>query len=115
MSTRDALYEEMAQWIAIQTRERDKYRKAYEKFEQLKTAYLTDSQFTRPNADKNNAWLRDSRTQDAITAMKDAWECMQAANATVQVLLIQLNEVHGPELQQAKRRLIQKAYSANIK
>lgn len=111
--TRDETFEELAQWIAIQVRERNKYRVNYEAFRELKWNYLNNPNFTWDNQDKNNAWLRDTRTQDAITAMKDAWACMQAAHATIETIKLQLDPVFGPELKQATERLRDKKLRLN--
>lgn len=97
------LFEELAQWVLIQERESKKYLAAYEYFHDLKNAYLYDPEFTRPNQDRNHAWLADSRTKDQITAMKDAWGAMQAAAATIQRIQVQLD--HTAQLHSAVNRL----------
>lgn len=105
MATRNEIYDSMAQWMIIHTREQKKYRKAYEKFQILKHEYLTNPKFTHEFADRNKMWLTDARTQDAITAMKDAQASMDAAASTVQMLVIQLDPTHSTELKFALERL----------
>jgi len=107
MRPSDVLFEELAQWVLIQERESKKYLAAYEYFYQLKDAYLHDPTFTRPDQDRNHAWLADSRTKDQITAMKDAWGAMQAASATIQRIQVQLD--HTANLHAAVKRLRTKA------
>lgn len=109
---RELLYEELVQWIIIQKRERVKYRLSYEDFNALKDAYLNDPKFTRPGQDQNNAWLKDSRTQDAITGMKDAWQGMQAATASLECIQLQIRE--SREIDDAMLRLRQKRAAAEL-
>lgn len=103
---RELLYEELVQWIIIQKRERMKYLISYEDFNSLKDAYLNDPKFTFKGQDKNAAWLKDSRTQDAITGMKDAWQGMQAATASLECIQLQIREAQ--EINYAMVRLRQK-------
>jgi uncharacterized protein with von Willebrand factor type A (vWA) domain len=109
VASRHDIYDTMAQWMIIHTREQKKYREAYELFYTLKREYLGNPAFTHEGADRNKAWLTDARTQDAITAMKDAWASMQAAESTVQILLVQLDPQHGVELGDAMQRLRDRA------
>lgn len=103
----DLMWEEIAHWSAISKRESAKYQKAHQRFRMLQHEYMNNDEFTRPDQDKNQAWLKDSRTQDDITAMKDAWQCLQAAAARIAVIEVQLANME--QLEAAKKRLAIKA------
>ena len=108
----ELLYENMAQWLAISQRESAKYQRAYELFNELKREYLTNDEFTRPGQDRNHAWFADTRTQDSITAMKDAWQCLQSATARIQALEIQIK--YADKITDATNRLRIKAARASL-
>jgi hypothetical protein len=103
MTTRNEQFEELAQWVLIQRRERNKYRAAYAEFQTLKDFYLHDPKATRMGQDRHNAWMKDSRTQDAIVGMKDAWASMQAAMSSIECIRFEMTE--KVELQFALARL----------